>query len=235
MAAARKPAVLGLEDVVVANTQLSMVDGATGRLLIRGYPIQSLALEYSFEAVLALLWRGSLPVASELATVRQALALARCRVAEQLREDVARHPSVLHAVRSAIAGMTDDADPFDLVAMVAVVAPRWHRMRRGLHPVEPDASIAHCADFLRMLRGHPPETRSAEALATYFVTVVDHGMNASTFAARVIASTGTDLPSAVLGALGALKGPLHGGAPGPVLDMLDAVETRRGRTSLALG
>jgi citrate synthase len=114
----------------------------------------------------------------------------------------------------------DDAET--IVGAVAVFAAAWSRYTRGLKPLAPDPSLGHAADYLRMLTGEAAEP-FAKAMDAYLVTVIDHGMNASTFTARVIASTGSDLVSAVTGAIGALKGPLHGGAPGPVLDMLDAI------------
>jgi citrate synthase len=108
---------------------------------------------------------------------------------------------------------------------MAVFAAAWARLSAGLSPVAPDPSRGHAADYLRMLTSSGDASPAlAAAMDAYLVTVMDHGMNASTFTARVIASTGADLVSAVTGALGALKGPLHGGAPGPVLDMLDAIE-----------
>lgn len=106
---------------------------------------------------------------------------------------------------------------------IAVFAAAWARAREGLEPVAPDASLGHAEDFLRMIRGEPAPAPLAAGLDAYLVTVSDHGMNASTFAARVVTSTGSDRVSAVVAAIGALKGPLHGGAPGPVLDMLDAI------------
>jgi citrate synthase len=103
-----------------------------------------------------------------------------------------------------------------------VFVAAWNRLRTGSQPIAPDPSLGHAADYLRMTTGSA-DVVAARALEAYLVTVIDHGMNASTFTARVIASTGSDLISAVVGGVGALKGPLHGGAPGPVLDMLDAI------------
>jgi citrate synthase len=110
-----------------------------------------------------------------------------------------------------------------LVGAAAVFAAAWGRAREGKAPVAPDPARSHAEDYLWMLTGAAPSEALVRALDTYLVTVCEHGMNASTFTARVIASTGSDAVSAVVGALGALKGPLHGGAPGPVLDMLDAI------------
>ena len=108
---------------------------------------------------------------------------------------------------------------------MAVYAAAWVRLRAKKAPVAPDPSLSHAADYLRMMTGEAPSPALTDAADAYLVTVSDHGMNASTFTARVIASTGSDRVSAVVGAIGALKGPLHGGAPGPVLDMLDAIGT----------
>jgi citrate synthase len=109
------------------------------------------------------------------------------------------------------------------MAAPAVLTPAILRRRAGLAPLPPEPSLGHAADMLRMLRGTPASAAEAEALDAYLVTVIDHGLNASTFAARVVASTRAGLTSAVLAGLSALKGPLHGGAPGPVIDMLDAI------------
>ncbi|MEO0323545.1 MAG: citrate/2-methylcitrate synthase, partial [Myxococcota bacterium] len=110
-----------------------------------------------------------------------------------------------------------------LIGALPVLLGAWARRRAGAAPLAPDPRASHAADTLRLLHGRIPRPAHADALDAYWVTVIDHGLNASTFAARVVASTGSDLTSSVLAALGALKGPLHGGAPGPVLDMLDAV------------
>src|SRR4030095_8339768 len=101
----------------------------------------------------------------------------------------------------------------------------WARRQRNERPVEPDVSLSHAADYLRMITGQRPSSARVEGVDAYRCCVIDHGLNASTLAARVVASTGSDLVSAVVAGVGALKGPLHGGAPGPVLDMLDAIET----------
>jgi citrate synthase len=113
----------------------------------------------------------------------------------------------------------------DLAACVAVASAAWQRISMGLGLIAPDASSGHAEDYLRMSLGEVPERARVAAMNRYLVTVMDHGMNASTFTARVVASTGSDALSAVVAGICALKGPLHGGAPGPVLDMLDAVGT----------
>ena len=111
-----------------------------------------------------------------------------------------------------------------MARMPTVVAAYW-RLRQGLEPIAPDASLGHAANYLQMLTGERPSEAAARGLETYLNTVADHGLNASTFAARVIIATGSDMVSAVTGAIGALKGPLHGGAPGPALDMVFEIGT----------
>jgi citrate synthase len=215
---------IGLDGVVAATTRLSHVDGERGELIVGGFSIEELATHATFEETAWLLWHGDLPSAAELDTFRRALAAVRGlpRAAHQLLRECAR----------------DDADPMDALRMTAgtlslaatdavgvlarmptIVAAFW-RLRRKLEPIEPRADLGHAANFLYMLSGEAPDAERVRALETYLNTVVDHGLNASTFVARVITSTGSDLVSAVVGALGALKGPLHGGAPGPALDMV---------------
>jgi citrate synthase len=131
----------------------------------------------------------------------------------------------MDALRAALAHLRSDNDLADAVAAIGaapVFVAAWSRRRAGSQPIAPDASLSHAADYLRMTTGsaHDANVRGLDA---YLTTVIDHGMNASTFTARVVTSTASDLISAVVAAVGALKGPLHGGAPGPVLDMLDAI------------
>ncbi|WP_295535272.1 citrate synthase/methylcitrate synthase [uncultured Pseudacidovorax sp.] len=219
----------GLEGVVAAHTVLSEVDGAAGRLVLRGHAVDDIAGRWRYEDVLVLLWQGffaPLPEAPELA---RALGRARDEVAALLRADdrdvLADLPPV-EAMRALLARLPDGDDlptALRLVAAPVVFTAAVLRWKAGEAPVMPDAAAPHAADFLRMVSGRPATQAQAVALDAYLVTVVDHGLNASTFAARVVASTGAGLASAVLAGLSALKGPLHGGAPGPVLDMLDAI------------
>src|SRR5262249_20848624 len=133
----------------------------------------------------------------------------------------------MDALRASVAHLSEE-DGFGAAGTtgaVATLAAAWARRRRGQQPIAPDPALPHAADYLRMVTGRAPDEARAGGLDAYLVTVADHGMNASTFAARVVVSTGSDLVSAVVAAIGALKGPLHGGAPGPVLDMLDAIGT----------
>jgi citrate synthase len=216
----------GLENVVAADTVLSEVDGQAGRLIIRGRSLDELAGRTTYEQVTHLLWEGffdNLP-----ADLAPALAAARMEVfAEVSALDTGlldRTP--IEGMRALTARLADGDDlnvALRLVAAPAVFTAAVVRAQAGEAPVRPDLALGHAADTLRMLRGKPATRAEVDALDTYLVTVSDHGLNASTFAARVIASTRAGLTSAVLGGISALKGPLHGGAPGPIIDMLDAI------------
>ncbi len=218
----------GLEDVVAADTVLSDVDGKAGRLIIRGYTLDELAGRTPYEDLVHLLFEGffeGLP-----ADVAPALGAARAEVfAEVSALDTGLlDRSPIEAMRALTARLADGDDlavAFRLIAAPAVFTAAVVRAQAGEAPIRPDPTLGHAADVLRMLRGRPANKAEVEALDTYLVTVSDHGFNASTFAARVIASTRAGLTSAVLGGISALKGPLHGGAPGPVIDMLDEIGT----------
>jgi citrate synthase len=220
----------GLEGVVVADTRLSDVDGERGQLIIGGYDVEELAGRSSFEDVCLLLWQDKLPghSAQERMGLQAELGAARRLAFEKLGQlgDALAAADGMDALRAAVAhlGPVERVSTEALVTgAMAVFAAAWARRQAGRAPVAPDEALDHAADYLRMIRGEPASAELAAGLAAYLVTVSDHGMNASTFTARVVASTGSDLVSAVVAALGALKGPLHGGAPGPVLDMLDAI------------
>lgn len=214
----------GLADVVVASTELSHVDGEGGRLVLRGYALEALA-GHRFAEVCGLLWGGRLGDGEEAA---RALGVGRAWAWERLEPSALRLANGMDALRAGLAHLSAD-EPAGaltiggrLAGAIAVIAAAWDRARRGLAPIAPEPALDHAADLLRMMRGQAPDEARADALDRYLVTVIDHGMNASTFAARVVTSTGSDAVSAIVAAVGALKGPLHGGAPGPVLDMLDA-------------
>jgi citrate synthase len=219
----------GLEDVVATRTRLSSVDGAAGRLLIAGFPVEELADRASFEEMLYLLWNDGLPDREQLEALRRDLAAQRALpkvTTDVLTAAAGERVPPMDALRmaSGTLGLKDDGDDRDdalrLVAALPTVVAAYQRLRQGREPVAPDPELAHAANYLYMLSGEAPRPEQTGALETYLNTVVDHGMNASTFAARVIVSTRSDIVSAVVGAIGALKGPLHGGAPGPALDVV---------------
>ena len=217
----------GLEDVVAAHTTLSDVDGGAGRLVIRGRSLDDLAGRLGFEEMVTLMLGGLLPGLPEGPELRAALGAARVGLFPLvLHTPLPETLSPVEALRAWTALIQDGEDvgtAMRLLAAPAVFTAAAVRRARGLEPVAPEAGASHAADTLRMLRGDRPSPAEAEALDAYLVTVADHGLNASTFAARVVASTRAGLVSAELAGISALKGPLHGGAPGPVIEMLDAI------------
>ncbi|PKQ07434.1 MAG: citrate synthase/methylcitrate synthase [Alphaproteobacteria bacterium HGW-Alphaproteobacteria-12] len=238
----RQPSASGLDNVVAAETRLSHVDGEAGRLIVAGYDVEELVKAHDFEGVTAALWTAAgLDPAPSRETVRQGLGRAReaafALVPALLSSN--RHTTVTEGLRTGLSMLSDEVEetgdkdipapiraPLATLGTAAVITAALAREAEGKSPVAPDADAGHADDFLRMLRNERASAEEVEALNAYLVTVADLGMNASTFTARVIASTRAGTISAVIGALCALKGPLHGGAPGPVLDMLDEIGTR---------
>jgi citrate synthase len=236
----------GLEGVVLTETRLSHVDGLRGELLVAGFAVEELALHAVFEDVLFLLWRGRLPSAIEREDLTLSMAAERALppiALELLRAAAVRQAPVMDALRMIVAmSSLIDAPPAAqgreaglararaLVARFPTIVAAYWRLLNGREPVEPVVGLGHAANYLYMLHGSPAPPERVRALETYLNTVIDHGMNASTFAARVITSTRSDMVSAVTGAVGALKGPLHGGAPGPALDMVFDIRARAVRS-----
>jgi len=231
----------GLDGVVAVRTRLSHVDGQNGVLIIGGYELGQLAGRITFEEAAHLLWNGTLATPAEAAALRTDLAAMRPvppRTLALVCEAAARGAPPIDALRMACSTLSlDAARPDDisreadvvnarmLVARFPTIVAAYARAAAGREIVAPRQDLSLAENFLYMVTGTEPDTVWARALDTYWVTVIDHGMNASTFAARVIASTRSDMVSAVTGAIGALKGPLHGGAPGPVLGMLNDIRT----------
>ncbi len=224
----------GLDGVVAARTRLSHVDGQAGVLIIGGYELGELAGHVTFEEAAHLLWMGALPGREEHAALRAEMAALRS-VPESTMAVLrsARGAPPIDALLMACAtssldlledgGISPEADLARaklLTARFPTFVAAHARIAAGKEPIAPRPDLGHAANFLYMVHGSEPDPLAAKALDTYWVTVIDHGMNASTFTARVVASTRSDMVSAATGAVGALKGPLHGGAPGPVLDML---------------
>ncbi|MBE7469407.1 MAG: citrate synthase/methylcitrate synthase [Anaerolineales bacterium] len=221
--------VTGLEGVVAAETRLSSVDGQAGELIIAGFPVEELAGQATFEETVYLLWHDRLPDAQELISFRAALAARRDlppATLDLLRTAAAQRVAAIDALRMAAGTLSlqgaDDPEQqaLTLLASFPTIIAAYGRLLQGEEPLAPRPELGHAANYLFMLFGRTPSPEHVRGLETYLNTVVDHGMNASTFTARVIISTQSDLISAVVGALGALKGPLHGGAPGPALDMV---------------
>jgi citrate synthase len=231
--------VSGLEGVVATETRLSSVDGEVGELIIAGLPVEELANRASFEEVVLLLWHDALPGPQQLADFQDELAGRRALprgALDLLRAAAVEKASTMDALRMASGTLSlsasgdasaadrSHAEALALVACLPTIVAAYWRLLNGEEPVMPDPMLSHAANYLYMLTGEKPGAESVRALETYLNTVSDHGMNASTFAARVIVSTRSDIVSAIVGAIGALKGPLHGGAPGPALDVVFEIE-----------
>ena len=224
---------IGLDGVPAAETVLSHVDGERGELIIAGEHVGRLAAKSSFEGVTARLWNGASKTSLSEANVRASLGAARERAFARLAELLpATHGmGIVDGFRAAVAGLRAEhglEHEATIVGAFPVISGALVRRAKGLEPVAPDPSASHAADTLRMLHGRAPASREVTALDAYLVTVCDHGMNASTFTTRIVASTQADLFAAVTAGYCALTGPLHGGAPEPVLEMLDAIGTREG-------
>ncbi len=241
----------GLQGVILTETHLSQVDGQAGKLTIAGYPVQELAPNASYEEVVHLLWHDRLPNAKELLALTSGIAAERGlpkATLDVLAAAAERGLPPMDGLRLGLDSLSlVDPDPSDTsrpanlrraISLVAhaptVVAAMW-RLLRGQKPVSPRQDLGQAANFLYMLFDEEPHTAAVRGLETYLNTVVDHGMNASTFTARVIVSTRSDMISAVVGAVGALKGPLHGGAPGPALDTVFALQKKAADSGRPIG
>src|SRR5271165_1612658 len=230
----------GLEGIVAANSGICWIDGEAGVLAYRGIDIHELAEHSTFEETTYLLWNGILPNELALREFCSQLALARSldqRIVEMLKS-FPMTATPMEVLRTAVSALSFyDADEkdnshdanvrkaYNLTAQIAMIVAVYDRMRKGLEIVPPDRSLSHAANFLWMLNGVKPSATAAKTLDLALILHADHELNASTFAARVIAATLADIHSAVTGALGALKGPLHGGANEAVMKMLYAIDT----------
>lgn len=225
----------GLEGIVAAATQLSDVQGTEGILTYRGYNINDLAANSTFEETLDLLWYGVLPNKEQLNKLTRKLIEARplpeeVLAAMKLFPKKSQPMDVLRTVVSQLG--LHDVDETDnsvsanvrksirLTAQMPTIVAAWHNIHQNREPISPRADLSHAANFLYMLDGKEPTPASARILDIALILHMDHGLNASTFVARSIASTESDMYSAISGALGALKGPLHGGANEAVMKML---------------
>ena len=226
----------GLDGIVAAQTEISLVDGQAGRLLYRGYEISEIARSRTFEEVAHLLWYGELPSPEQLAGLTSTMVEHRelspaARTTVEAMDAETNPIDVLRTVISAQAASSrlekpDMNQAIETAASIPTVLTTFYRRRKGLEPVAPRSDLGHAANYLYMLDGEEPPDDRVAALDTYLVQLADHGMNASTFTSRVIASTGSDLASSLVGAIGALKGPLHGGAPSYVMEQLAEVRGR---------
>lgn len=228
----------GLKGLVVADTTIGSVRGEEGFFHYREHDALEIARHHTFEAAAALLVDGSLPATGDEARFRAELAAGRhiepatMAMIAELAKVVG---SPLAGLRAAISLLVDDTPTIDLdpeqrraealrvAAAVPTVLAALHRISFGQQPLVADAGLSHASDYVRMVTGSTPTPRLARAVETYLLLTADHGFNASTFTARVVTSTGAGVGSVMSAAVGALSGPLHGGAPGRVLDMLDEI------------
>lgn len=226
----------GLEGIVAAETDISYIDGQKGLLVYRGHWASDLAINKDFEEVCYLLWYGKLPNKEELSELKSRFKQGRELPShiKKLIDLLPKDMPMMSVVRTCISAMGDEKyswppkveEATRLTAVLpSIIAYRMHRIN-GNEPVFPHKTLDHVANYLYMLDGKEPQQAHVKALNAYFILTMEHGMNASTFASRVVASTESDMVSAITGAVGAMKGPLHGGAPSEVTAMLEAIGTK---------
>lgn len=229
------PKVTGLEGVVAAETEIGLVDGENGHLIYRGYWAKDLALGYDFEAVAYLLMNGTMPSENELATFIEELKQNRELPAyvKTIIDLLPADMEMMSVIRTAVSCLGDSsyqwAPTIDQAKRIVsllptIIAYRYHQLNQTPY-IAPNLSLGHVANYLYMLTGKEPNAAHVRALNAYFILTMEHGMNAGTFTARTIMSTQSDLVSAISGAVGAMKGPLHGGAPSEVIHMLNDIGT----------
>ena len=217
----------GLENVVVASTKLSAIDGTAGRLSYAGFDIHDLAEQAAFEEIVYLLWYGDLPSAAELRGFNARLLAERALAPAELAlaRSIPASGHGMDALRTLVSGLAqldpraDDTSPeqterigIRVAAKMPALLAAWDRLRHGLEPVAPDPALGHAANFLYMLHARQPSAAAAQAFNTYLVLLAEHGLNASTFAARVAIGAGADAYCALVAAIATLKGLAHGGA-----------------------
>ncbi|MBO8163991.1 MAG: citrate synthase/methylcitrate synthase [Brevibacillus sp.] len=233
---AEKITAIGLEGIVVAESDLSLVDGKNGHLVYRGHWARDLAIHHTFEEVAHLLWYGHLPNEEELAALQAKMAEART-LPEHVKQALDAIPAdvdAMSALRSGVSLLAESSHGWpptmeqviSLTAKIPTIVAYRYARQQGRQPLPPRADLGHTANYLYMAKGKEPNPAHVRALDAYLILTQEHGMNASTFAARVVASTRSDLVSAVTAGIGALKGPLHGGAPSEVTEMMEAIGTK---------
>jgi citrate synthase len=229
----------GLEGIVATTSSICWIDGDAGVLAYRGIDIHKLAEQSNFEETTYLLWNGRLPKAAELDAFRKELAKARVldpKIVELLRS-FPKDVTPMEVLRTAVSALScydpDEKDnshaanlrkSFRLTAQIAMLVAIYDRVRKGKPLVDADPSLSHAGNLLWMLNGEKPSETATRTMDVALILHADHELNASTFAARVIAATLSDIHSAITGAIGALKGPLHGGANEAVMRMLFSID-----------
>jgi citrate synthase len=228
----------GLDGVSIGPSRLSLVNGTEGKLVYAGYKIEDLAANASYEEVVYLLWNNRLPNRQELEQLRAAIA-EQSTVYEQVVKHLHEYPkeansmAVLRTAVSELSFYDPDAEDTSLPALqrkairltgqVTTICAAWARIRKGQEPIAPRKDLKLAANFMYMLTGEEPEKTAVDAIDAYMVLLTEHGMNASTFASRVTVSTGSDMHSAIVSAIGTLKGPAHGGANAEAMKMFQEI------------
>ena len=226
---------IGLKDIAVAETAISDVRGDLGQLIYRGHWVQELVEKCSYEAVIYLLWHGELPTAEQTSDFTKALAQKRALAdyQKEIIKHLPRNLTPMEVLRTVVSSIHPEGEPYpptqeqamEVLAKAPSIVAYYHNHIHGNACPEPDLSLGHAANYLYMLNGEKPNEGIARALEAYLILCADHGTNASTFTARVVTSTNADIVSALTAAIGALIGPLHGGAPSHVDDMLEEIGT----------
>ncbi len=224
----------GLEGIVVADSVTSLVNGAEGKLIYEGYKIEDLAANALFEEVVYLLWNGRLPKAAELEALRKSIAEGAVLPdgVIQFLKSIPKDADPMFVTEAAVATLAFyDPDSSEvtieatqrkavrLTGQITTICAAWDRIRKGEEPVAPRADLNLAQNFVYMLSGTDPDKTTSDAINVYLVLLAEHGMNASTFTSRVVTATGSDIHSAIVAAIGALKGPSHGGANAEAMRM----------------
>lgn len=230
----------GLDNVVIDESRLSLVNGTEGKLIYSGYKIEDLAANALYEEVVFLLWEGRLPNAAELESLRAEIAAGAVVPAPVLKhlQDYPKDADPMAVLRTAVSMLAMyDADSEDssaaanrrkaarMTGQVTTLVAAWPRIRKGLPPIAPKPSLNLAQNFIYMLTGDEPEPNAVNAINAFMVLLTEHGMNASTFVARATTSTKSDMHSAIVSAIGTLKGPLHGGANTEAMRMFMEIGT----------
>jgi len=240
MASEANVAKAGLEGIVAAQSSISDVNGEEGKLIYAGYDIHDLAQHATFEEVIYLLWNGKLPTSSQLETLKAALNAEAGLPTDviQLIKLIPKNSNPMEMLRTVVSALglydPDDADnsieanerkAIRLTAQFPIIVTTFQRVRNGLEPVHPQSGLSLAANFLYTLKGDEPDDIATRTMDVAFILHADHELNASTFAARVTAATLSDMYSAIVSAIGTLKGPLHGGANEGVIKNLLEIGT----------
>lgn len=226
----------GLKGIVAVQTAIASVDGDRGELRYRGQLVEEVIQSKSFEETASFLWHGHWPDAAQLKRLQQQLVHYRKLPAHiiAITQLLPKETPMMDAMRTLVSAYSHTEflalptaeQAIALTAALPVMAASFYRLHNGQEPIAPRDGLGHTANYLWMINGQEPSSAQTEALETYLKLTMEHGMNASTFAARVTISTESDLVSGVTSALGAMKGPLHGGAPSGVIDLLDEINSR---------